>query len=62
MRDRFLEIIGRLTDRAGVEAVVLAGTELPLLLRENAGGTVPLLDTTLIHVSQAVTHLLADDA
>ena len=61
-RARFLEIIGRLKDQAGVEAVVLAGTELPLLLREDARSRVPLLDTTRIHVAQAVASLLADDA
>jgi aspartate racemase len=61
-RARFLEIIGRLQDQAGVEAVVLAGTELPLLLREDAESSVPLLDTTRIHVAQAVASLLAGDA
>jgi aspartate/glutamate racemase len=39
--------------------VLLAGTELPLLLRGTDAGRVPLLDTTRIHVSRAVAELLA---
>ena len=38
--------------------IVLAGTELPLLLREVAIG-VPLLDTTIIHVRAAVDRIMA---
>jgi aspartate racemase len=56
-RQQFLEVIERLR-QDGAEAVVLAGTELPLLLRETDPGTVRLLDTTRIHVSRAVTTLL----
>jgi aspartate racemase len=56
-REQFLAIIERLR-QSGAEAVLLAGTELPLLLRD-AVSPVPLLDTTRIHVSRAVTALLA---
>jgi aspartate racemase len=55
-REQFLAIIERL-GQSGAEAVLLAGTELPLLLRD-AVSPVPLLDTTRIHVSRAVTALL----
>jgi aspartate racemase len=61
-RAGLVEIIGRLRTQAGAEAVVLAGTELPLLLREQATGDMPLLDTTRIHVREALAHLLRDDA
>jgi aspartate racemase len=57
-RRQFLEIIERLR-QDGAEGVLLAGTELPLLLREADPGTVQLLDTTRIHVSRAVAALLA---
>jgi len=57
-RQRFLEIIERLR-REGAEGVLLAGTELPLLLRDAAPVTARLLDTTRIHVSRAVAALLA---
>jgi aspartate racemase len=55
-RERFLAIIERLK-RGGAEAVLLAGTELPLLLRDT-NCAAPLLDATRIHVSRAVTAML----
>ncbi|MGH7629729.1 MAG: aspartate/glutamate racemase family protein [Gemmatimonadales bacterium] len=54
----FLAIIDRLK-QDGVEGVLLAGTELPLLLRDTTNASVPLLDTTRIHVRRAVAELLA---
>jgi aspartate racemase len=57
-RQQFLEIIERLR-QDGAEGVLLAGTELPLLLRDAGAGTPLLLDTTRIHVSRAVAALLA---
>ena len=41
----------------GIEALVLAGTELPLLLRDTAAG-IEFLDTTVIHVEAIVDELL----
>jgi aspartate racemase len=57
-RRQVLAVIQRLK-QAGAEGVLLAGTELPLLLRGTDAGRVPLLDTTRIHVSRAVAELLA---
>ena len=45
-----LGCIERLHQRENVEAVILGGTELPLILDEDSG-VVPLLDTTRIHVA-----------
>ena len=56
-RRGFLGVIDHLRE-AGAQAVLLAGTELPLLLRD-ADTAVPLLDTTRIHVRRAVAELLA---
>ena len=56
-RRGFLAVIDRLRE-SGAEAVLLAGTELPLLLR-GAATAVPALDTTRIHVRRAVRELLA---
>jgi aspartate/glutamate racemase len=42
----------------GVEALILAGTELPLLLRDSDTG-IEFLDTTVIHVEAIVDALLA---
>ena len=41
-----------------VEAIVLAGTELPLLLRESGSAEIEFLDTTVIHVEAVVDQLL----
>lgn len=57
-RARMLEIVGRLEQEGKVEGVILAGTELPLILRDPDRKGVPFLDTTVIHVSAAVDELL----
>lgn len=44
-------------ERGSVDAVVLAGTELPLLIRADALAGLPLLDTTRIHVEAIVGRL-----
>ena len=56
-RAEVLRIARRLTREEGVEAVVLAGTELPLLLR-GSGAEVRFLDTAEIHVEAIVDELL----
>ena len=58
-RDRMLEIIRRMKDEEQIQGVILGGTELPLLLREDAASGIPLLDTTQIHVRAVVAELLA---
>jgi aspartate racemase len=58
-RERLLAIIGRMKSEDRIEGVVLAGTELPLLLRGAEPAGLPFLDTTLIHVERAIAELLA---
>ena len=53
-----LELIERLQTRTKVDGVLLAGTELPLLLRQEAHHGVPLFDTARIHVERALDVLL----
>ena len=52
-----LRIARRMKDEDGIEALVLAGTELPLLLRDSATD-IQFLDTTVIHVEAIVDELL----
>jgi aspartate racemase len=52
-RDGLLAIVDALKVRDGVQAVLLAGTELPLLLTDSTAASVPLLDTTAVHVQAA---------
>lgn len=56
-RDRIARIVEALIERDSVDAVILAGTELPLLLRET-DFHLPVLDTTRIHVEAAVDAIL----
>ena len=58
-RERIREIIHRLKRSDGIEAVILGGTELPLLLRDASAQDIPFLDTTQIHVKAAVTEMLS---
>lgn len=56
-REDILRIAQRMRSEDGVEAIILAGTELPLLLRDS-GGDIEFLDTTVIHVEAVVDELL----
>jgi aspartate racemase len=58
-RQAFAAIIGRLKTQEKIDGLILAGTELPLLLREAADPGIAVLDTTKLHVEQAVAHLLS---
>lgn len=56
-RQAVTEIILRMKNQHGIQAAILGGTELPLLLRGGEAGGVPLLDTTQIHVEAALERL-----
>jgi aspartate racemase len=58
-RSGLLAIVERLRAKANVDAVILAGTELPLILRAAEHNGVPLLDTMRIHVEAAVHEMLS---
>ena len=58
-RDQILSIAQRMKNEDAVEAVILAGTELPLLLRGFSAPGVEFLDTTVIHVEAIVDKLLS---
>lgn len=57
-RTEIMNIAQRLQAEDGIEALVLAGTELPLLLRDAANQGIAFLDTTVIHVEAVVDELL----
>lgn len=59
-RARLIEIATDLRERQGTDGLILGGTELPLLLREETVAGVPVLDPTRIHVDALVDWLLAD--
>lgn len=57
-RDGLLAIARRLRERERVEAIILGGTELPLILRDAPNPGIPFLDTTTIHVKRIVAEML----
>jgi len=58
-RARLLAIVDRLKTGSDIDGVILAGTELPLILRDSEHNGIPLLDTTEIHCEAAVTEMLS---
>ena len=57
-RMEILKIAGRMKEEDAIEGLVLAGTELPLLLRESPPEGMEVLDTTVIHVEAIVDELM----
>jgi aspartate racemase len=58
-RAGLLAIVDRLKAKHDIDGVILAGTELPLILRDTEHNGVPFLDTTQIHCEAAVTEMLS---
>jgi aspartate racemase len=57
-RAGLLAIVDRMKAKSDIDGVILAGTELPLLLRDPIHNGIPFLDTTKIHVEAAVAEML----
>ena len=53
-----LGIVDRMHREQAIDAVILAGTELPLILREAGHNGLPFLNTTIIHCEAAVAEML----
>jgi aspartate racemase len=58
-RADFLAILDRMKANSEIDGVILAGTELPLILRDPEHNGIPFLDTTEIHCEAAVTEMLS---
>jgi aspartate racemase len=58
-RAGLLVIVDRLAQQTGIEAVILGGTELPLILREPAHNGIPFFNTTRIHAEAAVERMFS---
>jgi len=54
-----LSIVDRMKARSGIDGAILAGTELPLILRDPEHNGIPFLDTTKIHCEAAVAEMLS---
>src|SRR5258708_14667041 len=58
-REQLLAIVDRMKDRDGIQGMILGGTELPLILRDDAASIIPFLDTTQIHAKAAAARMVA---
>src|SRR5439155_19556968 len=58
-RSGLLAIVDRMKAKSDIDGVILAGTELPLILRDSDQNEIPFLDTTKIPVEAAVTEMLS---
>ena len=58
-RDGLLKIVDRLRETQQIQGLILGGTELPLILKEETHNGLPILNTTKIHVAAAVREMLA---
>src|SRR5437867_6590242 len=58
-RAGLLAIVDRLRNKIDIDGVILAGTELPLLLRDATHHGIPFLDTMKIHAEAAVAEMLS---
>jgi aspartate racemase len=58
-RAGLLAIVDRMKDKIDIDGVILAGTELPLLLRGESHNGVSLLDTGKIHCQAAVDEMFS---
>jgi aspartate racemase len=56
-RDGLTGIVRKMIAEHGIDAVILGGTELPLILTGDAIDGVPLVDTTAVHVREIVSEL-----
>jgi len=58
-RAGLLAIVDRMKAKSKIDGVILAGTELPLILRESSHKGVPFLNTTKIHCQAAVEEMFS---
>jgi aspartate racemase len=56
-RPELIALVERLRDHERVDGVILGGTELPLLLRDETIAGLPTLDTTALHVAAIIERL-----
>jgi aspartate racemase len=58
-RAGLLAIVDRMKAKSDIDGVILAGTELPLIVRDPYHNGIALLDTTKIHCEAAVAEMLS---
>jgi len=59
-RASLLSVVDRMKDKHQIDGVILAGTELPLILCDDSCQGIPCLNTTRIHVEAAINWMLGN--
>jgi aspartate racemase len=59
-RARMVQIAAAMKKEHEIQALILGGTELPLILRDTQEIGIPMLDTTKIHVTEIVDAILEE--
>nr|WP_315254657.1 amino acid racemase [uncultured Flavobacterium sp.] len=57
-KKQLIQIVRTLKEKKSIEAVVLAGTELPLILNQSDFDDIEILDSTKIHVESIVSRMI----
>jgi aspartate racemase len=57
-KKNLIQIVRTLKEKKSIEALVLAGTELPLILNQSDFDDIEILDTTKIHVESIVSRMI----
>ncbi len=57
-REQLLAIADKMRHQREIQGLILGGTELPLILNESEYAGLPMLDTTRLHVEEAVARML----
>ena len=61
-REDVFRVIDQMRARDRIDSVILAGTELPILLRNGPRADIVLLDTTQVHAEALLHALLAEES
>jgi aspartate racemase len=57
-RERLIEIARDMATRAGIDGLILGGTELSLMLADDGSAGMPVLDSTMLHAAAIVERML----
>jgi aspartate racemase len=60
-RRRLLAIVERMQNVERIDGLILGGTELSLILGNETAGSIPMLDTTRIHVDAVLAYMLPQE-
>jgi aspartate racemase len=57
-KNELLQIVNKLIKKDSIQGLILGGTELPLILKDDDAKAIPFFDTTRIHVESIIKRLV----